>query len=130
MKFSMTEHGFETTIKFGTMTISSNDDYGFRPYQLLVSSLAACSGGVLKKVLEKMRMPANNISIEVKDVIRNAEEANKVEKVYLHFIIEGEMIDDNKMLRAMELTNKNCAMVQSVAKSIEVFETYEVNKTK
>ena len=130
MKFSMTEHGFETTTTFGTMTISSNDDYGFRPYQLLVSSLAACSGGVLKNVLEKMRMPADTISIEVKDVVRNAEETNKVEKVHLHFIIEGEMIDDKKMQRAMELTNKNCAMVQSVAKSIEIIETYEVNKTK
>ena len=118
----MTEHGFETTTKLGTM-ITALDLINF-------SSLTACSGGVLKKVLEKMRMPANNISIEVKDVIRNAEEANKVEKVYLHFIIEGEMIHDNKMLRAMELTNKNCAMVQSVAKSIEVFETYEVNISK
>ena len=129
MKFSMTEHGFETTTTFGTMIISSNDDYGFRPYQLLVSSLAACSGGVLKNVLEKMRIPANNISIEVKEVVRNSEEANKVEKVHLHFIIEGEMIDDKKMQRAMELTHKNCSMVQSVAKSIEIIETYELNKT-
>lgn len=105
-----------------------NYDYCFRPYQLLVSY--SLQRWCIKKVLEKMSMPANNISIEVKDVIRNAEEANKVEKVYLHFIIEGEMIHDNKMLRAMELTNKNCAMVQSVAKSIEVFETYEVNISK
>ncbi len=130
MKFSMTEHGFETTTNFGTLIISSNDDYGFRPYQLLVSSLAACTGGVLKNVLEKMRMPATNISIEAKEIIRNPDEANRVEKVHLHVVIEGSMIDDKKMQRAMELTTKNCSMVQSVAESIEVVKTYEVIECK
>lgn len=130
MNFSMTEHGFQTTTKYGTINISSKDDYGYRPYQLLVSSLAVCSGGVLKNVLEKMRIPSTNISIEVKEIVRNAEEANKVEKVHLHFIIEGEIIDDKKMERAMELTHKNCSMVQSVAKSIEVIETYQIINNK
>lgn len=126
VKFSMTEHGFVTTTQFGTMIISSNDEYGFRPYQLLVSSLAACSGGVLRKILAKMRIPASTISIEVIEVVRNPEEANKVEKVHLHFIVDGEMIDEKKLQRAMELTHKNCAMVQSVDKSIEIIETYEI----
>ncbi len=33
MKFDMTENGFETTTAYGQLTISGNDDYGFRPYQ-------------------------------------------------------------------------------------------------
>src|SRR5690554_2146134 len=99
MNFKMTEHGFQTETEFGKLTISGNDEFGFRPYQLLVSSLAVCSGGTLRKLLERMRMPAKDISIEVIEVKRNAEEANKLEKIHIHFIIEGAEIVETKMPR-------------------------------
>ena len=102
MKFEMIEDAFETETTFGQLTISGNDEYGFRPYQLLISSIAVCSGGVLRNILDKMRMPAEHISIK------------------------GEAIDASKMDRVFELTKKNCSMVQSVIDSIEVVETYEV----
>ena len=127
MKFEMTENGFETTTAFGQLTISGNEDYGFRPYQLLVSSVAVCSGGVLRNILEKMRMPAENVTIEVKEVHRNPEMANRVEKIHLHFIIEGQLIDASKMDKVFELTKKNCSMAQSVIDSIELVETYEIS---
>lgn len=123
----MTENGFETTTAFGQLTISGNEDYGFRPYQLLVSSVAVCSGGVLRNILEKMRMPAENVTIEVKEVHRNPEMANRVEKIHLHFIIEGQLIDASKMDKVFELTKKNCSMAQSVIDSIELVETYEIS---
>lgn len=126
MKFSMTEHGFDTATSFGSLSISSNDEHGFRPYQLLVSSIAVCSGGVLRNILEKMRMPAEEMTIEVREVNRIAEEANRVKKIHLHFILKGEKIEDNKLPRAFDLTQKNCSMVQSVAGAIEVVETFEV----
>jgi len=126
MKFEMTENGFETTTAFGQLTISGNEDYGFRPYQLLVSSVAVCSGGVLRNILEKMRMPAENVTIEVKEVLRNPEMANRVEKIHLHFIIKGQHIDESKMDKVFELTMKNCSMAQSVIDSIELVETYEI----
>lgn len=125
MKFEMTENGFETETSFGKLQISANDEYGFRPYQLLVSSIAVCSGGVLRKILERKRLPAKNISIEVKEVVRNEEFANRVEKIHLHFLIEREKIEDEKMEKIMHITAKNCSMVQSVIDSIEVVETYE-----
>lgn len=129
MKFKMTENGFDTETPFGKLTISGNEAYGFRPYQLLVSSLAVCSGGVMRNILDKMRMPADNITIEVKEVSRNAEIANRVEKVHLHFVIEGQDIDASKMDRVFELTSKNCSMAQSVIDSIELVETYEIKAT-
>ncbi|KXH84180.1 OsmC family protein [Sporosarcina sp. HYO08] len=126
MKFTMKENGFETETSFGKLTISGNDEYGFRPYQLLVSSVAVCSGGVLRNVLEKMRMPADDISIEVKEVVRNPDIANRLEKIHLHFTLEGENLDAAKMDRAFELMSKNCAMVQSVKDAIQIEETYEI----
>ncbi len=126
MQFDMTEHGFETTTSFGKLEISGNDEYGFRPYQLLVSSLAVCSGGVMRNILDKMRMPVKHIAIEVKEVKRNPDIASRVEKIHLHFKLEGAELDDSKMARVFELTKKNCSMVQSVIDSIEVVETYEI----
>ena len=100
---------------------------GFRPYQLLVSSIAVCSGGVMRNVLERMRMPATDIRIDVKEIVRNPDEANKVEKIHLHFILEGTEINEEKMPRVMELTMKNCSMAQSVSGSIDIVKSYEIN---
>lgn len=126
MKFTMTENGFDTETAFGQLTVSGNETYGFRPYQLLVSSVAVCSGGVFRNISEKMRMPADNITIEVKEVLRNPEIANRLEKIHLHFIIEGENMEVSKLDKAFELTMKNCSMVQSVIDSIEIVKTYEI----
>ncbi|MGH2319595.1 OsmC family protein [Planococcus sp. SE5232] len=125
MNYSMNKNGFTGHMPFGELQISSNEEYGFRPYQLLVSSLAVCSGGVMRKVLDKMRMPAEDIQIEVKELVRNEEEADRVDKVHLHFIVTGD-INEEKMPRVMELTRKNCSMVQSVKDSIEIIESFEI----
>lgn len=122
----MTENGFETNLEFGTLTISSDETKGFRPYQLLVSSLVGCSGGVLRKVLEKMRMPVEEMEMDVLEVVRNSEEASRLEKVHIHFKLKGSNLDATKMDRAMALTKKNCSMVRSVDQSIEVIETFEI----
>lgn len=125
MKFSMTEHGFTGDLPFGELIVSSNDEHGFRPYQLLVASLAVCSAGVMRKILDKQRMPAEDIQAEVKEVVRIDEEAGRVSKVHLHFVIRGQ-IEESKMERVMALTRKNCSMVRSVENSIEIVETYEL----
>jgi putative redox protein len=122
----MTENGFETALDFGMLTISSDETNGFRPYQLLVSSLVGCSGGVLRKVCEKMRMPVEEMEIDVVEVIRNPEEASRLEKVHIHFKLKGSNLNATKMERAMTLTKKNCSMVRSVDQSMEVIETFEI----
>lgn len=125
MKFSMTENGFSGDLPFGTLNVSTNEEFGFRPYQLMVASLAICSAGVLRKVLEKKRTPAEDIQVEVKEIVRLDEEAGRIAKVHLHFIIKGD-INESKMDLNLELTRKNCSMVRSVEDSMEVIETYEL----
>ena len=125
MKFLMTENGFKTNLPFGELSVSTNEEHGFRPYQLLVASLAVCSAGVMRKILEKQRMPAEDIQVDVKEIVRIDEEAGRVAKVHLHFLVKGE-IDESKMDRVMALTKKNCSMMRSVEGSIEVVETYEL----
>ncbi len=51
----------------------------------------------MQNILEKMRVPTENITIEVVEVHRNAEIAHRVEGGKFHFIIEGPSIDGSKM---------------------------------
>ncbi|MGM0865959.1 MAG: OsmC family protein [Bacillota bacterium] len=125
MEFNMQEGGFYTDLGFGKLEVSGNEEYGFRPFQLLVSSVAVCSGGVLRKVLEKMRIEFDDIHIKA-DITRIEAEANRVEAISLHFTIRGTDLDKNKIEKAMNLTRKNCSMVQSVQDSIKIEETFEL----
>lgn len=126
MKFEMTEYGFATETEFGKLEISSNEEKGFRPYQLMVSSIAACTGGVMRKILEKKRMPAQSIEIEVKEVVRSQDDASRLEKIHFHITVKADGLSDEKMPKILELTDKNCSMYQSVANCIDIKKTYEL----
>lgn len=126
MEFQMKkEVGFYTELPFGKLEVAGQDEYGFRPYQLLVSSVAVCSGGVLRQILEKMRLKVSDIHINA-DFERNEAIANRIEKIHIHFKITGKDLKKEKLEKAMVLTKKNCSMVQSVIGSIDVKETFEI----
>lgn len=124
MEFKMNEHGFSTTCEFGELHVSGDDQFGFRPFQLLVSSVAVCSGGVLRKVLTKKRFQFEDIKIKA-EIKRNPEQANKVERIHLNFIISAKEWDEQKITKALEVSQKNCPIVQSVKDSIEIIESAE-----
>ncbi len=125
MEFKMKEGGFTAEFPYGKLDISGDEKYGFRPYQLLVSSVAVCSGGVLRKIFAKQRIEIEDMTIQT-DVKRNPDEADRVEKISVHFIIKGIGLKEEKVKKALELTRKNCSMVQSVIPAIEVEETFEI----
>ncbi|NHM31489.1 OsmC family protein [Neobacillus terrae] len=125
MEFKMKEGGFYSEFPYGRLDVSGNEEYGFRPYQLMVSSVAVCSGGVLRKILEKMRIEFEDIHI-TGEAERNKDKADRIEKISLHFRIKGKELNVSKIEKAMELTKKNCSMVQSVIGSIVVEETFEI----
>ncbi len=125
MEFKMKESGFTAEFPYGKLDISGDEEHGFRPYQLLVSSVAVCSGGVLRKIFAKQRIEIEDITIQT-DVKRNPDEADRVEKISVHFIIKGIGLKEEKVKKALELTRKNCSMVQSVIPAIEVEETFEI----
>ncbi|OKL35980.1 OsmC family protein [Domibacillus mangrovi] len=125
MEFKMKENGFTAEFPYGKLDISGDEEYGFRPYQLLVSSIAVCSGGVLRKIFAKQRIEIEDMTIQT-DVKRNPNEVDRVEKISVHFIIKGIGLKEEKVKKAIELTRKNCSMVQSVVPAIEVVETFEI----
>ncbi|HZG59473.1 MAG TPA: OsmC family protein [Anoxybacillus sp.] len=125
MEFKMKEVGFKTQLEYGELHVAGDETYGFRPYQLLVSAVAVCSGGVLRKILEKKRLEIEDMTVKA-DVTRNEKEANRIEKIHLHFIIKGKNLEREKVAKSLEVARKNCSMVRSVEGSIEVTESFEL----
>ncbi|WP_028784899.1 OsmC family protein [Thalassobacillus devorans] len=124
MEFYMRENGIRTQLEYGELNISSNEDFGFRPYQLMVSSIVGCSVGVYRKILDKQRVQYEDIKVMV-DVTRNPDKANRIEKVSIHYMVKGYHLNQDKLLKNLEVARNNCSMVQSVKDSIEVEESVE-----
>ncbi|MGG1575403.1 OsmC family protein [Fictibacillus sp. NRS-1165] len=126
MEFLMKDNGFQSQFEYGTLDISGDEQFGFRPYQLMVSSVAVCSGGVLRKVLAKMRIEVTDITIKT-EVVRNKEEADRIESIHMHFILKGIGLIPERIEKALRVTEKNCSMVQSVKGSIKITDSFELS---
>lgn len=117
--------GFTVDLPYGELHISSDDQYGFRPYQLLAASVAACSGSTLRKILHKQRQAIDDMRI-ITEVIKKDDGAQEIEIMHIHFEITGKELNRTKIEKALELTRKYCSMVQSVNKNIHITESYQL----
>lgn len=124
LQFYLKNEGIRTSTEFGQLNISPDEEKGFRPFQLMVSSIASCSLSVYRKILDKQRIEYEDIKVTA-DVTRNEAEANRIEKIHMHFVVKGAHLDEDKLTKNLELSSKNCSMVQSVKGSIEIEETVE-----
>ncbi|WP_416148902.1 OsmC family protein [Salipaludibacillus sp. HK11] len=125
MKFQYTNDAFESEFNYGKLVVSGDEEKGFRPFQLMVSSIAVCSGSVLRKIIDKQRMTVEDLQVEA-DVTRDPERANRITKIKLHYVIKGEGLTEKKIEKAVELASKNCPMAQTVIDSVEITETFEI----
>jgi putative redox protein len=125
MEFDLREHGFKTDLEYGQLDISGNAQFGFRPYQLMVASIASCSGSVFRKILDKQRIQIEDMRIKA-NIVRNEDEANRIEKITLLFTIKGHQLDEGKLSKSLKIARKNCSMIRSVENSIQIEEKIEV----
>lgn len=124
LHFYLKDEGVRTSTEFGQLNISPNEEKGFRPYQLMVSSIASCSLSVFRKILDKQKVEYEDIKVTA-DVTRNEKEANRIEKIHLHYVVKGQHLDEDKMYKNLKTAYNNCSMVQSVKDSIQIEETLE-----
>ncbi|GAA0450453.1 OsmC family protein [Alkalibacillus silvisoli] len=128
MKFNVTEQHITSDLEFDQLTISGDETEGYRPFQLMVSSLAGCSALVYKRILAKQQIEFDEMTIEA-EVKRSDDAVNKIEKVNLHFKVVGTNLNQEKLQKSLNTASKNCSMVQSVTQAIDVEETVEaINK--
>lgn len=109
----------------GNLPISTETGKGFRPYELFISAITGCAGMTFAKIAEKQRLAIENIEL-VTDVKRIQEEANRISEIQLHFIIKGLGLSKEKIEKNINLTVKNCGMIQSVKDSITILTSFEL----
>ncbi|KKB73575.1 MULTISPECIES: OsmC family protein [Bacillus] len=125
MEMKSNENGFYADFEYGRLTVSGQEEAGFRPYQLMVASIAACSGEVFRKILEKKRLQLKGMTIKAKEE-RVPEEANRLKSIHLHFILKGERLRPDIIEKSLKGAMKNCAMVKSVQGTIDITESFEI----
>lgn len=120
MKFTIENERITGNLTYSEIQISPNEKRGFRPYELLVSSLVGCSGTLLETILQKKRQPYEKIEVEVSSV-RNPDQANRIEQISITASVHGENnIAEEQAKKIADLVVKNCGMIQSVIQSIDI----------
>ncbi|HAF08201.1 MAG: OsmC family protein [bacterium] len=98
----------------------------FSPMELLLVSLAGCTGMDVISILKKMRQDVKNFKVTV-----TGERADEHPKIYtrinIHYHFEGSGIEKDKVERAIELSyNKYCSVSAMLKKSSDMSYTYEI----
>ncbi|SFB16539.1 Uncharacterized OsmC-related protein [Lentibacillus halodurans] len=124
MDLYLKEEGMRVDLEYGQLDISGDEAFGFRPYQLMVASIAGCSSSVFRKILKKQRTDIADMKVTA-EVERNPDDANRIERIALHYVIKGYHLDVDKLYKNLEVARKNCSMIRSVEDTITIEETLE-----
>ena len=118
--------GFE--VPLGAAAIVGGDDDGFRPLELMLVSLAGCTGMDVVSILTKKRQQITGFSVGVE-----AERADEHPKVFtaitVHYDVRGHNVDPMAVERAIELSEtRYCPAQAMLAKSTVVTHTFSIQE--
>ncbi len=139
MKASVTwDHGlsFEGTadsgftINLGSSVDVGGDDDGFRPLELMLTSLAGCTAMDVISILRKKRQPVTGFKVQAE--AQRAESHPKVfTHIHVHYIVEGDGVAPEAVERAMELSEtRYCPAHAMLSQVAEVETSYEILPSK
>jgi putative redox protein len=101
-------------------TIDGDNAAAPGPMLTLLLAAGACSGADVVSILQKMRVPARSLRIELSGVRRETEPRRYV-SIHFEFHLTGEGLDETRARRAVELSlTKYCSVVSSLAPDIAV----------
>lgn len=102
---------------------------GMKPSDLLLLSLASCTGYDVIMILTKQKEPMSGFEIKV--TAENMEEAPYAfTKINVHYIIEG-AVSEKKVQRAIHLSeDKYCSVSNTLKHGVELTNSYEIVEKK
>jgi putative redox protein len=100
---------------------------GARPTELLLYSLAGCTGIDIVMILKKMRLELTGFAMDVEGT-RADTEPKKFTDFHIHYIVEGNLSEE-KVVRAIQLSkDKYCSVSHSL--SANIVASYSINGVK
>ncbi|MCK5897067.1 MAG: OsmC family protein [Cocleimonas sp.] len=99
---------------------------GVRPMEMLLLGLGGCASFDIVSMLQKGRQDITNCEVEIS--AKRADGQPKVfTEIHLHFIIEGNKINESKVARAITLSaEKYCSASIMLGKTAVVTHDYEI----
>ncbi|MBP6471789.1 MAG: OsmC family protein [Chloroflexi bacterium] len=97
-----------------------------KPSDLLLLSLASCSGHDVVMILNRQRQKLTNLYIDVQGN-QAAEPPYQFTDIHLHYIVEGENLDPEKVARAITLSEeKYCSVAATIRGVAQLSHSYTV----
>ncbi len=123
---------FEGSSAFGHKIVTDGgkneggEEAGYKPTELLLYSIAGCTGIDVVRVMEKMRQNLNSLEIEIV-AHHNDDYPKPFHTIEDKFIASGEKLNPEKLKKAIELSEeKYCAVSQTVKEVGEVITSYKI----
>ncbi len=120
---------FETVINGHTIVLDADEkvggnDAGPRPKPLILSALSGCTAMDVMSILNKMKVELSDLRIDV-EANQTDEHPKYYDKVNLVYTFVGKNLPEDKLKRAVELSQNNyCGVSKMVRSFAEV--TYEI----
>ena len=109
---------FDYTPPFG-------DSAGYTPLELLLMSLAACSGMTLVVLLRKMRKTVDGFSVSARGVRRDTH-PTVFREIALEFVLHSPDAGDAEMQRAVQLSEESFCPVWAMLDGVEITSSYRI----
>lgn len=120
MKYTLENGKIRGSLRFDEIQISPNEQNGYRPFELFISSLVGCSGVLLGNILQKKRKSYKRLDLEA-SAMRNPDQANRIEQISITAIVQLEKpLSQEQADKIADLVVKNCGMIQSIIESIKI----------
>ena len=103
---------------------AGGEDKGSRPKELMLASLAGCTGMDVVSILKKMRVEIEGLNIRVSADVTE-EHPKHYEKLHIVYEFSGHDLDPEQLKKAVHLSQeKYCGVSYMYKKAMEV--TYEI----
>ena len=121
---------FEATGATGATVVmdSLESGKGFSPMELLLVSLAGCTGMDVIDILRKKRQAVTGLEVRVTGT-RAEEHPRKYTAIRINYSVTGRQVDPEAVRRAIELSEtKYCAVSATVSGTAEIKTAFEVRE--
>jgi putative redox protein len=103
---------------------SGGEDKGPRPKQLMLASLAGCTGMDVVSILKKMQVELDEFNIEIEAGLTE-EHPKYYDKMHIIYKFKGKNLDPEKLKKAVDLSQERyCGVSAAYRKAMEL--TYEI----
>jgi putative redox protein len=102
------------------------DGHGYMPLELLLMSLAHCSGGTLALLLKRMGKSVSAVSVNAKG-IRREQSPTSFTKIFLEFSLHSKDAGDADVQKAIKAAKESvCAVWDMLKGNVEIVTEYKI----